>query len=117
MASKGIEIFISLEDKKNNLIIGYCRLRIPYNPHRPEFTDNSAIIRELKIHGDVVEIGKKPKEEYQHRGFGEQLVKKAEKISRKRGIKKLLVLSGVGVKNYYYRLGFIDDGIYVSKTL
>lgn len=117
MASKGKEIFISLEDKKNNLIIGYCRLRIPHLPHRPEITHDSAIIRELKIHGDVVEIGKKPKSEYQHRGWGEQLVRKAENISKEHGIKKLLVLSGIGVKNYYYRLGFIDDGLYVSKTL
>lgn len=116
-ASKGKEIFISLEDKKNNLIIGYCRLRIPFTPHRPEFTHHSAIIRELKIHGDVVGIGKKPNGEYQHRGFGEQLVKKAEIISREYDIKKLLVLSGIGVKNYYYNLGYTDDGIYVSKIL
>ncbi len=117
VASKGKEIFISLGDKKNNLVIGYCRLRVPFAPHRPEFTHDSAIIRELRIHGDVVGIGKKPKVEYQHRGFGEQLVKKAEIISREYGIKKLLVLSGIGVKYYYYRLGFIDDGIYVSKIL
>jgi len=117
IASEGKEIFISLEDKKNNLIIGYCRLRIPHAPHRPEFTHDSAIIRELKIHGNVVEIGKKPKSEYQHRGLGEQLIKKAENISREHDIRKLLVLSGIGVKKYYYRLGFIDDGIYVSKTL
>jgi len=117
MASKGKEIFISLEDKKNNLIIGYCRLRIPHASHRPEVTHDSAIIRELKIHGDVVEIGKKPKNEYQHRGWGEQLVKEAENISREHDIKKLLVLSGMGVKNYYYRLGFSDEGVYVSKTL
>jgi elongator complex protein 3 len=116
-ASKGKEIFISLEDKKNNLLIGYCRLRIPHAPHRPEFTDDSAIIREIKIHGDVVEIGGKPRDEYQHRGFGEQLIKKAERISREHSIKQLLILSGIGVKNYYYKLGFIDDGLYVSKIL
>ena len=31
--------------------------------------------------------------------------------------KKLFVLSGVGVKEYYRKLGFKDDGFYLSKTL
>lgn len=116
-ASEGKEIFFAYEDKKNDLLIGYCRLRIPSAPHRPEFTSKSAIIRELKIHGTMVPVGDKPHKEYQHRGFGENLVNHAEEISESYDMKKLLVLSGTGVKNYYYNLGYKDDGVYVSKSL
>jgi elongator complex protein 3 len=116
-ASEGKELFISYEDKINDLLIGYCRLRIPALPHRPEFTSDSAVIRELRIHGRMVPVGDRARDEYQHRGFGENLVRRVEEISVSYGIRKLLILSGAGVKKYYYNLGYEDDGVYVSKIL
>ena len=38
----------------------------------------------------------------QHKGLGKKLIKEAEKIANKEfGLKKIAVISGVGVRNYY----------------
>ena len=99
--------------EKDDFLIGYCRLRIPYEPYRPEI--NGAIIRELRVNGPAVPIGEKGG--WQHRGYGKMLVENAEEVSGEFDSKKLLVTSGIGAKEYYRKLGFEDDGVYVSKKL
>ncbi|KAA0003753.1 MAG: tRNA uridine(34) 5-carboxymethylaminomethyl modification radical SAM/GNAT enzyme Elp3 [Thermoplasmata archaeon] len=116
-ASGGKEIFLSIEDRKNDILIGYCRLRFPFAPHRYEISKKDAIIRELKVSGVSLPLKREPDEEWQHRGFGKKLISEAEKIAKKNGCKKLLILSGIGVKEYYRSLGYKNDGIYVSKRL
>lgn len=117
-ASDGVEIFLSLEDKKKDVIIGYLRLRDVVIPHRYELMKEPCmIIREIKVLGRELSIGERKDEALQHRGYGKELIKKAERIcfeEFKR--KKLFVLSGTGVKNYYRKLDFVDDGVYLSKS-
>ncbi len=117
LASSGREIFISFEDFENDAIAAYCRLRIPYKPHRMEAQGKVAIVRELKVHGPVVKIGEKPKYEWQHRGLGKALMEEAENIAIRFKKERLLVLSGVGAKEYYRKLGYRDNGIYMEKEL
>ncbi|MEK6835867.1 MAG: GNAT family N-acetyltransferase [Nanoarchaeota archaeon] len=115
-ASNGQEIFISAEDIKNDILLGFVRLRIPYKPFRQEIISNSAGIRELHVYGAATALDKEG--EVQHRGLGKQLMNEAEKIAREKfDIKKLLVISGIGVKEYYRTLGYKNDGVYVSKVL
>lgn len=118
-ASGGIEIFLSLEDPTWDVIIGYLRLRDVAVPHRYELKrEPCMIIRELKVLGRELPIGKRKREAVQHRGYGKRLLQEAECICREEFDKKrLFVLSGIGVKDYYRRLGFSDDGIYLSKYL
>lgn len=118
-ASNGEEFFISLEDITQDIIIGYVRLRDVVTPHRPELQEDSCmIIRELKVLGREASLGKRTSEAYQHRGYGKQLLSEAERICFERfGKKRLFVLSGVGVKPYYRKLGFSDDGVYLSKRV
>ena len=118
-ASNGIEIFISLEDKIQDVIIGYLRLRDITNTHRCELRKKPCmIIRELKVLGRELSIGQKTDKGLQHRGYGKELVGEAERIcSEDFDKKKLFVLSGVGVREYYRRLDFSDDGTYLSKCL
>jgi len=117
-SSKGKEIFISAEDTKNDILVGFCRLRIPHKPFRPEFTDKSAGIRELHVYGTAVQIGKEAGDNAQHRGWGKKLMAEAEKIAKEDfGMNKMLVISGIGVREYYYKLGYKLDGIYVSKEI
>jgi elongator complex protein 3 len=113
------EIFISLVDKKNDLLIGYLRLRDIINSHRYELKDNPCmIIRELKIVGLELPLGKKNKSSLQHKGFGKKLIKEAERICLEEFHKKyLFVLSGIGVKQYYRNLNFKDKGLYLYKKL
>lgn len=118
-ASNGTELFLCLEDKTNDVIIGYLRLRDIVSPHRPELQKQPCmIIRELKILGRELSLGKRTQESLQHRGYGKQLIQQAEKICYEEFDKKhLFVLSGVGVKQYYRTLGFYDDGQYLCKNL
>ncbi len=121
-SSGGTEYFISADDMKNDTLIGFCRLRVPYKPFRPEITPSSVGIRELHVYGTSVAIGKEnlvtKEESSQHRGWGKRLLEEAERIAKEEiHAKKILVISGVGVKEYYRKLGYVDDGIYVSKEL
>lgn len=118
-ASGGEEIFISLEDKNLDALIGYLRLRDIRNSHRYELLKQPCtIIRELKIVGRELHIGERAKKALQHKGYGKELIDEAERICLEVFDKKhLFVLSGVGVKGYYRKLGFKDNGVYLSKTL
>ncbi len=114
-ANNGTEIFLSAEDTKNDLLLGFLRLRIPYKPFRKEITKNSAGIRELHVYGPLTQLGKKGI--IQHQGLGKKLLLEAENISKDYDIKKLLVISGIGAKEYYKRLGYKKDGVYMSKII
>jgi elongator complex protein 3 len=119
-ASEGKEVFISAEDHEHDVLIGYLRLRIPSaKAHRPEITAApSAIVRELHVYGPLVPVGKRSAGAWQHKGFGKVLLSEAERVAAEDyGLKKLLVISALGTKQYYMRLGYCRDGVYVSKKL
>jgi len=121
-ASEGEEVFISIEDLSNDILIGYLRLRFPSeHAHRPEISGfNSSIIRELRVCGQLLPVGAKPlpnREAYQHMGFGAKLLSEAEEVSMEKGVEKILVTSALGTKEYYKRFGYKPDGPYMSKRL
>jgi elongator complex protein 3 len=119
-ASEGKEVFISAEDKENDVLIGYLRLRIPSaKTFRPEITVvPSAIVRELHVYGPLVRVGKRSATAWQHKGYGIELLAEAERVAKEDyGLKKLLVISALGTKQYYMRFGFCRDGVYVSKEI
>jgi len=119
-ASEGEEIFISAEDPKNDVLIGYLRLRIPSEKaHRPEIKAKPcSIVRELHVYGPLVPIGKHLAKAWQHKGYGSVLLAKAERVTRENyNLKKILVISALGTKQYYMRFGYQYDGVYMSKML
>lgn len=119
-ASEGTEVFISAEDPENNVLLGYLRLRVPSaKAHRPEITAKpSAIVRELHVYGPLVPVGKHSEGAWQHKGYGQVLLKEAERLACEEfGLKKLLVISALGTRRYYMRFGYERDGVYVSKSL
>ena len=116
-ASKGKEFFISLEGKKRKTLFGFCRLRFPFKPFRKELLGETALVRELRVFGFPMPLHKRKEEGLQHRGFGKRLLAEAENLATEFGSKNLAVISGLGVKPYYYRLGFKEKGLYVSKKL
>lgn len=117
VASGGKEFFISVEDTANDVLVGFCRLRFPGQQLRKEITPTTALIRELHVYGSAVALGGDDEGSVQHKGYGKQLMAKAEKIARQHGYDKLLVISGVGVREYYRKLGYCNDGPYVAKKL
>ncbi len=117
--TNGKEIFLSFEDQENDVLIGFIRLRIPSkNIFRSEITNSSALIRELHVYGQMQEIGKKDDMLWQHKGYGSELLKEAEKIAKEEFNKdKILVISGIGVRDYYRKFGYHKDGPYMSKFI
>ncbi len=119
-ASKGKEVFLSFEDTENKVLIGLVRLRIPYKPFRKEITEDSALIRELHVYGIEVDIGKRAEldMQFQHKGYGRKLVEEAERIAREEfSCRKMVVIAGVGAREYFYKLGYRKEGPYVVKFL
>ena len=116
-ACGGTEHFIAFEDLAADVLIGFTRLRFPAAPHRPELQD-AALIRELHVYGSMVPIGKEAKQkEWQHRGYGKELLEYAEKIACENGYRKLAIISGIGAREYYRKFGYVLDNVYMSKVL
>ncbi len=114
-ASGGKEFFIAAEDVENDLLLGFCRLRFPAEYLRPEIVSGSALIRELHVYGTATAIGEEGL--VQHRGWGKRLMEKAEEIARSQRKTKMVVISGVGVREYYRKLGYEKEGMYMVKRL
>lgn len=121
-ASQGQEIFLSYENQVEHFLVGYLRLRKPSEfAHRSELNDGKTmVVREIKVVGELVPIDTKPDRtaQIQHRGFGKLLMEKAEQISLNDfNAKKLVVISGIGARDWFYEQGYKLDGPYVSKIL
>jgi len=117
-SSNGREVFISFDDE-DETIYGFLRLRKPSElAHRDEITPNSCIVRELHVFGKSIKIGEHEENSIQHSGLGRKLMDEAEKISKEDfDAKKILVISAVGTREYYKKLGYSLDGPYMSKQL
>jgi len=123
-ASEGTEYFISYETADKSIIYGFLRLRIANNSGKylncfPELI-NTALMRELHVYGAVVPVNRKNEElgeSSQHMGFGKKLIKKAEEITINQGLNRIAVIAGVGVRNYYRKQGYLDEGYFQIKNL
>jgi elongator complex protein 3 len=119
-ASGGQELFISAEDPVNDVLLGFVRLRIPSTKAtRPEITsEKAAIVRELRVYGPLVPVGKHLAGAWQHRGYGGILLSEAERAALEDYKRtKVVVISALGTKQYYKHFGYSYDGPYVSKQL
>jgi len=112
-ASEGKEIFLSYETT-NRKLYSLLRLRLTNNQFLQELI-GTAIIREVHTYGQEIEVGEEGRA--QHVGFGKKLIIEAEKIAQKEGYNKIAVISGVGVRDYYRKLGYNLDGEYMVKKL
>ena len=109
-ASGGEEYFLEIINR-DNILFGLCRLRINKDPG----SEMKAIIRELHVYGQSLTIGEKSKIIGQHFGLGKWLMGEAEKIVRKNKLGEVWVISGVGVREYYKKLGYSQLGEYMKK--
>lgn len=114
----GREIFLSAEDPENDVLMGFLRLRMPSNAvHRPEIDVYTSLVRELHVYGPMIPLGEREDDAGQHRGYGEELLKEAEKIAREEyEVKKMVINSGIGVREYYRKFGYRKEGPYMSKS-
>lgn len=118
----GREIFLSFEEKNIGKLAAFLRLRLPDN-HGDEFANgtlkvlkDSALVRELHTYGQLVPIGDKGTQS-QHVGFGTRLLGEAERVAREAGYKKLAIIAGIGVREYYKKRGYALKDTYMVKYL
>jgi len=115
-ASGGKEFFIQAEDRDSDVIIGFCRLRFPKELLRSEIVNDSALLRELHVYGTATAIGEKGL--VQHKGWGKKLIEKAEEIAKNNGKTKMVVIAGIGVREYFRKkLEYYKEGPYMVKEL
>jgi elongator complex protein 3 len=119
-ANGGWETFLSYEDPVADILVGLLRLRqVSEVGFRPEMKGlRCSIVRELHVYGSAVPLQSRDPTKFQHQGFGTLLMEEAERIaSEEHASDKLLVISGVGTRHYYRKLGYELDGPYMSKLL
>lgn len=116
-ASDGQEVLLSFENQKQEHLYSLLRLRLPKELRR------AALIRELHTYGQAIAVSKKTTQNSkdnaisQHKGLGKKLIKEAEKIVKKNGYKKIAIISGVGVREYYRKLGYKLKSGYMVKDI
>lgn len=122
VANHGWETFLAYEDPIQDILVALLRLRKAGAGSplvRPEFKGHScSIVRELHVYGSVVPVHERDPGKFQHRGFGTLLMEEAERIAvDEHGSSKMIVISGVGTRQYYRKLGYNLEGPYMVKIL
>jgi ELP3 family radical SAM enzyme/protein acetyltransferase len=102
VSSGSTEMFLSYESKFewDKLLHGFLRLRLPKN-------QDCAYVRELHVYGNLAPTYKKSASNNQHKGYGSKLLWLAEWFAFMFGYKRILINSGVGVRNYYKKKGYV----------
>jgi elongator complex protein 3 len=106
-ASHGKEYFLEIVNK-DDILFGLLRLRI---------VNGKAFVRELHVYGQALNLHEEDSNATQHKGLGKWLMEEAENIAKKQKTKKILVISGVGVRQYYKALGYVLRDTYMVKGL
>jgi elongator complex protein 3 len=112
------EHFLSFDTQKDQLA-GFLRLSLPEDTTMSgiEELEDAAIIREVHIYGQSLEVGEDRSGIAQHSGLGTQLIAEAEKIAKDAGYKRLAVIAAVGTRDYYAGRGFKLGPYYMTKKL
>ena len=107
-------------------IAGFLRLSLPHKtaleqlateePDTP-FTPSEAMIREVHVYGRVAKLSTEGSGGAQHQGLGTQLVEHACALAREAGYTHINVISAIGTRGYYRKLGFYDNGLYQQRSL
>jgi elongator complex protein 3 len=96
-------------------IAGFARLSLPrFEAFVPELVGR-ALLRELHVYGPALELGRRDPGRAQHAGLGQRLVAAASERAADAGFPQMAVISAVGTRPYYRRLGFRDGDLYPHR--
>ncbi len=98
-------------------LLGFLRLTLPKKVNYIKELKNCAIIREVHVYGKALRISKQEGGKTQHLGLGKQMIKQALKIAQEKNYHYLAVISAIGTRRYYQKLGFELDQLYQKHEL
>lgn len=93
-----------------NRIAAFLRLSLPKDR-------DVAMIREVHVYGRVAGLGLTERGGAQHAGLGKRLIEEACAQAQDAGYRAIDVISSVGTRNYYRKLGFYDTELYQRKDI
>lgn len=108
-----------------NRIAGFLRLSLPHAKALPQEDAGQddlppeigeAMIREVHVYGFATRIDGDGMSA-QHHGLGRSLIRRACQIARESGYSRVNVISAVGTREYYRKLGFEDGELYQHLDL
>jgi elongator complex protein 3 len=115
-SSMSDEVFLQyITDERD--IAGFLRLSLPTEPPITDELEGAAMIREVHVYGQAVNIGESETGRAQHAGLGTQLIERAVEIAQARGYRRLAVISAVGTRGYYRKRGFVDGELYQVRAI
>ncbi|MBQ9043376.1 MAG: tRNA uridine(34) 5-carboxymethylaminomethyl modification radical SAM/GNAT enzyme Elp3 [Eggerthellaceae bacterium] len=105
----------------SGMIAGFLRLSMPHEAALERYESlpigaGEAMIREVHVYGFATAVDSKGSSA-QHHGLGKQLVERACRIAKEAGYDRVNVISAVGTREYYRKLGFSDNGLYQQRVL
>lgn len=110
------EVFLQYITERRD-IAGFLRLSLPKEPAITDELTGAAMIREIHVYGQSLELGASEAGRAQHLGLGKQLIERAVELAREHGYRRLAVISAIGTREYYRKRGFVDGQLYQVRTL
>ena len=117
-SSGGDEYYISYETSK--YLIGFIRLRLTDVSKKIKqlpILNECGLIRELHIYSTLSNVGEKNEYSTQHKGYGRRLIEKAEEIAKENGFRKMAIIAGTGVRNYYRKFNYKLEETFMIKDI
>jgi elongator complex protein 3 len=113
--------FVTPDDK----VAGFLRLSLPAatmpGSGSPQIgmadLEGAALVREVHVYGQSLEVGAEKDGAAQHIGLGTQLLEAAEEIAAQRGFGNMAVIAAVGTREYYQGRGYRMGERYMVKNL
>ena len=105
--------FVTPDDR----IVAFVRLSLPRRGACSREIETSALIRELHVYGKALALGHSAAGRPQHSGLGKQLMSEAARRASEAGYRDLAVISAIGTRPYYRKLGFVDGKLYQHLAL
>jgi elongator complex protein 3 len=101
----------------DDAIAAFARVALPAERASDPELAGSALLREVHVYGSSLRLGERSGAAAQHAGLGRALVEAAAGLARGAGFAALAVISAVGTRPYYRRLGFADGDLYQHRAV
>jgi elongator complex protein 3 len=108
--------FVTPEDR----LAGFLRLSLPKSEIPLLLIrelEQAAIVREVHVYGQSLEVGAELSGAAQHIGLGTALMERAETLAREAGFPRIAVIAALGTRAYYRKLEYKLEGSYMVKDL